>query len=75
MFEHKQGGIKGFSQRYHPTKLVYFEETDDATAAIVREKQLKNWHRGWKMNLIKKNNPKIIDLSDGWFGDPEMNSG
>lgn len=75
MYEHKNHLIKGFSTRYNLTKLLYYEETDDICAAIAREKQLKNWHREWKMNLIKKTNPKFIDLADGWFGDPEMNSG
>ena len=66
VYEHKQGIYKGFSQRYHLTKLVYFEETDDVTDAIGREKQLKLWHRDWKMNLIKKENPELTDLSKDW---------
>ena len=31
--------------------------------AIAREKQLKTWHRDWKINLIKKGNPFWEDLS------------
>jgi putative endonuclease len=27
-----------------------------------REKQLKNWHRQWKINLIKSINPEMNDL-------------
>jgi putative endonuclease len=34
-------------------------------AALEREKQLKRWHREWKMNLIKEGNPEFKDLS-GW---------
>ncbi|MFA5107694.1 MAG: GIY-YIG nuclease family protein [Patescibacteria group bacterium] len=75
VYEHKKGLNKGFSSRYHLHKLLYFEETDDVTAAIAREKQLKNWHRQWKINLIKKNNQKLVDLSAKWFGDPETSSG
>ncbi len=67
MLEHKQGKIEGFSKRYHLTKLVYYEETDDVGAAIEREKQLKNWHRDWKMNLIKESNPKFEDLAAEWY--------
>ncbi|MBU0707520.1 hypothetical protein KKG41_04075 [Patescibacteria group bacterium] len=26
MYEHKRGEIRGFSQRYHFTQLLYFEE-------------------------------------------------
>ena len=45
VYEHKSLQIEGFSKRYRLTKLVYYEETDDAPLAIVREKQLKNRHR------------------------------
>jgi putative endonuclease len=44
-------------------KLVYLEEYSDINEAIKREKQLKNWHRDWKLNLIKKVNPEFNDLS------------
>jgi predicted GIY-YIG superfamily endonuclease len=30
-------------------------------SAINREKQLKNWHRDWKINLINQFNPKWKD--------------
>ena len=61
--EHKSGANKSFSKRYHLTKLVYYEETGDVRVAIEREKQLKRWHREWKMNLIKQQNPTFRDLS------------
>jgi putative endonuclease len=32
--------------------------------AIAREKQLKNWHREWKDNLIMEKNPYWRDLYD-----------
>ncbi|MBM2816099.1 MAG: nuclease family protein, partial [Ignavibacteria bacterium] len=44
--------------------LVYFEQTNDVNSAIEREKQLKNWHRQWKINLIEKENPEWEDLYD-----------
>lgn len=51
-----------FSKKYKTTKLVYFEEYSDVNEAMRREKQLKNWHRDWKINLIKEKNPRYRDL-------------
>jgi len=62
-FEHRMGFIEGFTKRYRLKKLVYVEEFDDVKEAIAREKQLKNWHRDWKLNLIRKINPDFKDLS------------
>ena len=38
--------------------------------AIAREKQLKNWHREWKLNLIESENPNWVDLAIGLGCDP-----
>ena len=62
-FEHRAGLIEGFTKKYKLKKLVYIEEYNDIKLAIAREKQLKNWHRDWKLNLIKAVNPKFDDLS------------
>ena len=61
-FEHRAGLIEGFTKKYKLKKLVYIEEYNDIKLAIVREKQLKNWHRDWKINLIRKENPEFKDL-------------
>jgi len=66
IFEHKNKLKKGFSSKYNLSKLVYFEEFSDIEDAIKREKQLKNWHREWKINLIKQNNSDFLDLSESW---------
>ena len=66
LHEHKNKLIKGFSYIYNTTKLVYFEQIESIQDAIKREKQLKNWHRTWKINLIKQNNPTFKDLSLDW---------
>ncbi len=63
IYEHKNKLLEGFSAKYNLQKLVYFEITEDVESAIKREKQLKNWHREWKINLIKENNPSFEDLS------------
>ena len=62
MYEHKNKLVNGFSKRYNLNKLLYFKKTDNVEVAIQREKQLKNWHRQWKLNLIKENNPEFKDL-------------
>lgn len=63
IYEHKNELIDGFSKKYKLKKLIYFEEYISIHEAIAREKQLKNWHREWKMNLIQSKNPSYKDLS------------
>lgn len=62
LYEHKEGLINGFSKKYKINKLLYYEEYSSFKEAIQREKQLKNWHREWKFNLIKSLNPQLDDL-------------
>jgi putative endonuclease len=64
IYEHRNKLTDGFTKKYNIDKLVYFEQTEDVISAIVREKQLKNWKRDWKIELIKKANPEWKDLSD-----------
>ena len=45
VWEHKQGKVKGFTQKYKCKKLIYYEYFTDINEAIRREKQLKGWHR------------------------------
>ena len=76
MYEHRNKMINGFTKKYNLTKLVYFEETSDIQSAIEREKQLINWHRDWKINLINQFNPDWKDLAaEGEKIDPEPSSG
>ncbi|MDE5421899.1 hypothetical protein L3073_06740 [Ancylomarina sp. DW003] len=44
------------------TDLLYFEEFDGVRDAIAREKQLKDWKREWKFNLIKMMNTDLLTL-------------
>jgi putative endonuclease len=66
VFEHKQSVYKGFTSKYKCFDLVYFEHFWGIEQAIEREKQLKNWHRQWKLNLITESNPEMKDLSLDW---------
>jgi putative endonuclease len=65
--EHKSRVIKGFTQNYKIDRLVYYEEWDNPSAAIDREKQLKKYERHRKMELIEKNNYSWRDLSSEWL--------
>lgn len=60
--EHRQGANDGFTKKYAVKRLVYYEQTESAETAIAREKQLKNWHRQWKINLIERTSPEWRDL-------------
>ena len=62
VYQHKQKLVKGFTEKYELPKLLYFEVYNNPKDAIRREKQLKNWHREWKLNLIKSVNPEFNDL-------------
>ena len=75
VYEHKQKLIDGFIKKYNLTSLVYFETINNMQDAIQREKQLKNWHREWKINLIESINPDLKDLSEDFNSDPETSSG
>ena len=75
IYEHKHKLIDGFTKKYNLTSLVYFEIFNNMQDAIHREKQLKNWHREWKINLIESINPDWKDLSEDFNSDPETSSG
>lgn len=64
--EHKAGGPKSFTATYRCNRLVWFERHNSPTAAIAREKELKGWRREKKINLIERQNPTWIDLSENW---------
>jgi len=67
-WEHKESLVDGFTKKYNVKKLVYYEQHQNAQSAIQREKQLKEWKRKWKLELIEKLNPKWSDLYDSLLG-------
>ncbi|TWO31904.1 GIY-YIG nuclease family protein [Seonamhaeicola sediminis] len=67
MFEHKHKFVEGFTKKYGLDKLMYFEHFQHVNDAIKREKQLKNWNRQWKIDLIEKDNKGWNDLSSDLF--------
>ncbi len=64
IWQHREGLVPGFTQKYGCKYLVWFESTDDVMSAIQREKQMKAWKRRWKLELIERGNPNWGDLYD-----------
>lgn len=61
--QHQKGVGAVFTKRYNAIDLVYYEEFENKKTAKSREKQLKNWHKEWKWNLIKETNPNLETIS------------
>lgn len=68
VFQHREHLIPGHTSRYRITRLVHYEATEDAYAAISREKQIKGWQREKKLELIQTSNPTWEDLAADWYG-------
>ena len=60
--EHKSKTIIGFTKRYNINKLLYFETHSDIKNALNREKQIKDYRREKKFQLINELNPEWRDL-------------
>ena len=64
-YQHKsQDNKQSFTAKYKANKLVYYEVFNNINDAISREKQIKAGSRKDKIELIKKINPKWLDLSE-----------
>lgn len=63
LYQHRTNTVPGFTSRYGVHRLVRYELFADMPTAIAREKQLKAWHRDWKINLIESDNPMWDDLA------------
>ena len=64
VWEHKNHVVKGFTDKYNITTLVWYESHETMESAILREKTIKSWRRTWKLNIIEKMNPQWKDLYD-----------
>ena len=62
VWRHRNGLVKGFTQRYGVHMLVWYEVHETMEGAIVREKAIKRWNRAWKIRLIEEGNPTWRDL-------------
>jgi putative endonuclease len=63
MIWHRAGKGSIFCKKYNVNILIYYKIYLDINDAIQREKVLKKWNRIWKIELIKKRNPEMKDLS------------
>ena len=68
IYEHKNGLYEGFTKNYGLTNLVWCEQFQTAMEAIEAEKKIKKWKRSGKIDLIKKTNPKWLDLYENING-------
>ena len=62
IWEHKYDFVEGFTKQHQVHTLVFYEMHGSMESAITREKQLKEWKRQWKIELIEKSNPYWNDL-------------
>ena len=62
VWQHRSGAIAGFTAKYEVKLLVWFETHETRESAFIRE--IKNWNRAWKLELIERSNPQWRDLAD-----------
>jgi putative endonuclease len=62
--QHRTERFSGFTARHNVTSLVWFELHPSWEQAFRRERQIKEWKRLWKLQLIEARNPNWIDLFD-----------
>ena len=63
-WQHRTGAVPGFTRQYGCHRLVWHEAHDQLEAARLREKQIKDWRRVWKLREIEGVNPEWNDLYD-----------
>ncbi len=68
VWEHKNDLVEGFTRQYKIHLLVWYELHETMESAIMREKALKEWNRGWKLRLIEDENPEWNDLYPSLLG-------
>jgi putative endonuclease len=74
IYQHRNNLTPGHTSKYAVYRLVHYEQFSDMPTAIAREKQLKNGHRPWKINLITEHNPHWVDLAVGLGLEPIRSS-
>jgi putative endonuclease len=62
VYEHREGVVDGFTKRYKLKMLVHYEQYENPTTAIQREKNINYWSRAWKLKLVESTNRQWCDL-------------
>jgi putative endonuclease len=64
IYEHREKVRPSFTSKYDVTRLVWFETFEERENAFRRERQMKEWRRKWKIELVEAENPRWDDLYD-----------
>jgi putative endonuclease len=62
IWQHKVKALPGFTAKYGVAMLVWYEVHSTRESAVIRERQLKEWNRAWKLRLIEERNSDWADL-------------
>ena len=65
--QHREKRFAGFTAKHGVSLLVWYEPHETRSGAFRRERQIKEWKRIWKLELIEKTNPAWNDLFDTLF--------
>ncbi len=63
-WQHRNGVVEGFTKTYGCSRLVWYELCGSLETARLRERQMKEWKRVWKLREIEGLNPEWDDLYD-----------
>ena len=64
VWEHRNDVVAGFTKRHGCHLLVWYEVHETLESARLREKQMKEWRRAWKLRAVEGANPEWADLFD-----------
>ena len=64
VWEHRNGVVDGFTKKHGCKLLVWYEAHESIDGARLRELQMKEWKRAWKLREIEGFNPEWDDLYD-----------
>lgn len=67
VWEHRNEKGSKYTTKHGIFDLVWFGETNEIESALIKEKQIKNWRRQWKVNLIEQDNLYWDDLARDWY--------